>query len=342
MSHFALVVVGENIESQLAPFQENNTGDCPSEFLAFIDVTEEEQKTWRAATREMVQLADGRLESPEKYWRVLDCPPSVQTCKSYELQEFLREMGHTRWSASTREGVRTVSVPYLPKGGAYVQAPVWSLEPFDEWMQKQGYEKDAKTGRYGYWENPNRQWDYWRIGGRWSGFFRLKAGTAGKEQRASSALKDEIDFEHDRDEAARNAGERYDATVALLAAHGAPVLNPEEFQERYPEADYAAQPFIEAFIKHPLLGQFAAWPKDMVEAVQAEGGREAYVANSRMEVGAPYAFLMDGVWYSAGTCHWSASGPVTTSSQAGWAQGYYDMLDTLPGNTRLTLVDCHI
>jgi hypothetical protein len=35
---------------------------------------------------------------------------------------------------------------------------------------------DEKTGRYGYWRNPNKTWDWFQIGGRWRGFFPVKAG----------------------------------------------------------------------------------------------------------------------------------------------------------------------
>ena len=38
--HYCIIVAGEP-EEQLAPFQENNMGTCPKEFLAFVDHTEE-------------------------------------------------------------------------------------------------------------------------------------------------------------------------------------------------------------------------------------------------------------------------------------------------------------
>ena len=41
MSHFAVLVIGDNIEEQLAPFQENNMGDCPSDYMEFTDHTDE-------------------------------------------------------------------------------------------------------------------------------------------------------------------------------------------------------------------------------------------------------------------------------------------------------------
>jgi hypothetical protein len=46
MSHFTVLVIGENPEKQLAPFQENNMGDCPKEFLEFNDIEEEYRKQY--------------------------------------------------------------------------------------------------------------------------------------------------------------------------------------------------------------------------------------------------------------------------------------------------------
>lgn len=37
MSHFCVLVIGENPEQQLAPYQENNMGDCPVEYLQFVE-----------------------------------------------------------------------------------------------------------------------------------------------------------------------------------------------------------------------------------------------------------------------------------------------------------------
>lgn len=43
MSHFTVMVVGEKPEEALAPYQENNMGDCPREYLEFeIDVAAED------------------------------------------------------------------------------------------------------------------------------------------------------------------------------------------------------------------------------------------------------------------------------------------------------------
>ena len=52
MSHFTVMVIGENPEKQLAPYQENNMGNCPEEYLSFVDETEYLKEGWDKLTEE--------------------------------------------------------------------------------------------------------------------------------------------------------------------------------------------------------------------------------------------------------------------------------------------------
>ena len=47
-----------------------------------------------------------------------------------------------------------------------------------------------KDGRYGYFHNPNAQWDEYEVGGRWSGELKLKSGVS-----CDSAKIKDIDFD---------------------------------------------------------------------------------------------------------------------------------------------------
>ena len=107
MSHFTVMVIGENPEEQLAPYQENNMGDCPQEFLEFNDETERLTKSWEELTDE-------------------------------ERSEF---------------------------------------NSFEEFAKDEGYYENE--GKFGYWENYNARWDWYVLGGRWSGFLKLKEGAEG-------------------------------------------------------------------------------------------------------------------------------------------------------------------
>lgn len=58
---------------------------------------------------------------------------------------------------------------------------------FDELAQEHhGYKKDPETGKYGYWENANAKWDWYQIGGRWSGLLPVLAGAEGRGERSWS------------------------------------------------------------------------------------------------------------------------------------------------------------
>ena len=99
MPHFDVLIIGDDIEKQLAPFQSNNMGDCPQEYLEFYDIEDECFKEYQTNSKTMVKGPnDGR---------------------------------------------------------------------------------DERTGRFGYWENPNTKWDWYQVGGMFAGELKLKNGMNG-------------------------------------------------------------------------------------------------------------------------------------------------------------------
>jgi len=48
MSHYAVLVIGEKVEKQLAPYQENNLENCPKEFLTFYNAEKEEKEYYNS------------------------------------------------------------------------------------------------------------------------------------------------------------------------------------------------------------------------------------------------------------------------------------------------------
>lgn len=77
--------------------------------------------------------------------------------------------------------------------------PEAQLEPFSENLEVEEYKTSAgNMSTY----NPNSKWDWYQLGGRWSGFFKLKAGKEGicgelaepaKEGTCDQALKGDIE-----------------------------------------------------------------------------------------------------------------------------------------------------
>jgi hypothetical protein len=46
------------------------------------------------------------------------------------------------------------------------------LDPFNENLEVEQHTEDGET----WWRNPNAKWDWWMVGGRWSGDLRLRRG----------------------------------------------------------------------------------------------------------------------------------------------------------------------
>jgi len=213
MSHFSVMVICdtvEELETMLAPYQENNMGDCPKQFLEFNDITEEYREKYCKESVEFVHTKDNRLLLP---W-----------------DDEFRVPGEYGY------GTKTHKVPdELPR----VNIPYKILySSFDEYMQNWcGEEKDPERDLYGYWENPNAKWDWYQIGGRWKGLLKAKNG----EPRSEGLLSD-MDFSPDR-EAAKKALDRWDQVVNGID-HGIDEYvfdSKEYFEKTYGSAEFYAK-----------------------------------------------------------------------------------------------------
>ena len=64
MSHFTVLVIGENPEKQLAPYHEYECTDRADEYVQDVDITEESRKDYESHTSTRLRrLADGSLHS---------------------------------------------------------------------------------------------------------------------------------------------------------------------------------------------------------------------------------------------------------------------------------------
>lgn len=155
MSHFTVGVIinkltEDEIHKVLAPYQENNGEDCPKEYLEFNSVTEEYKEKYENETRTMVRLENNDLVST-----------SDDRFKK-EIKDEEHPLGLTTYE--------------IPENLVQVKVPYKVLYPtFDKYMTDWcGYELDEETNDYGYWENPNRKWDWYEIGGRWNKILLVK------------------------------------------------------------------------------------------------------------------------------------------------------------------------
>jgi len=74
MSHFTVMIIWDNPEEQLAPFQENNMWDCPKKYIEFIDCTDElktdyEKRDEKYNILTLDEFNDERSEYTKEDWK---------------------------------------------------------------------------------------------------------------------------------------------------------------------------------------------------------------------------------------------------------------------------------
>jgi hypothetical protein len=239
-----------------------------------------------------------------------------------------------------------------------------SLESYVEGYH--GYQ--THNGRYGYWHNPQAKWDWYSLGGRWTGMFKMKPageGTLGEpgafgrdepvpDGRADQAYKGDIDFMGMRMQSKVKAHERYDEYLSVTEGLEVPPTW-EETRTKYCGAleeggeldkdkmdaareEYREYPWVKA-LNEARLAPFMG--DDHEEFCVHTGGREAYVARAMVRSFQTFAVLKDGEWYERGDMGWF--GFVSNEKDTDtWDEEFSKLVSELPSETLLSVYDVHI
>lgn len=176
-------------------------------------------------------------------------------------------------------------------------------ERYLSFFENEDCDIDPKTGKHGYWENPNKKWDWWQVGGRYRCFFR----TLGGQIETSIAQLREIDFSPNL-KRAKSAEREWD-----IAVNGAERTKEEEHELYYRKTYYLEQ-----------------W-----------GDKESFVAEA--SYAAPWAFVTpDGVWYEKGRMGWWAANDATNDSRTAFLKEWEKAISEIPKDYYAVAVDCHI
>lgn len=275
---------GEDPEAALAPYQENNMGDCPQEYLEFVDRTDECKKNYEEEDE----------ETKAKY------------------------------------------------------------PTFEEYVEKyEGYKKQ-EDGRYGYFENTNAKWDWYQLGGRWTGYFKAKegaiirTGNPGLMTPPAEAgwgdqfAKKDIDFDFMRKEAEEKAAETYDLINSVIG-HLPPLEKWDHVRDTlFPGDINKARDYYHA---QPRKAALKEWDKEhkyiFMSIEDFEVPREKYIKDAGDASFVPFAVLKDGKWYERGKMGWWAS-VSNEKDGAEWNSEVAKMVDELEDDMILSIYDCHI
>lgn len=381
MSHFVVLVIGDDVDEQLAPYHEFESTGLDDQYVVEVDETESLLKEFREESVEAIETPDGAryAKYDDRFYR--DPTPEEISKISHD--------GKRIYGTGTRDGISYASrdwgdgkghrgkIHEIPADCKVVEVRHSDVRTFEEYIEycwgsvnklRPGQEM-TEEHRYSFVEvdelgaitravrrtNPNAKWDWYVIGGRWTGYFPLKDGAKGNVGRpglmtdparpghADIARKGDIDFESAREKAQREAERRFDKWERIFLEHGKPLPWSHFYNKsidgrlNYNRGDardeYNDQPAIsEAKSKLGLWG----CPVDDIGF-----DREGYISRCRNAALIPFAIVKDGKWIQKGDMGWW--GAVSNEKdQSKWNEEVARLIDDLPDDTMFTIVDCHI
>lgn len=293
MSHFTVMVIGENPENQLEPYSEH----IQTEPRVTGEVSEEDKNSMIEYYK---KPENGGLELP--------------------FDELYAEHGDD-WNGNSWE----------KRDGVWVEVTTY---------------------------NPKSKWDWYQLGGRWTGFLKLKEGTTGEQGEFSlvssrraeaghvdATIKGNIDIEGMRKDAAEKAAEYYDKVYDLIKdtpqhtswSEFIKKLKAKEIDIDTARNQYHNQPRIKALNTpeaREILGYF-------VDVDDFNVTKDEYVQQASNGALSTFAILKDGEWYEKGKMGWWAC-VSDEMEQKEWDEQVTKMLDELSDDTLISIFDCHI
>lgn len=348
MSHFTVLVIGENPEEQLAPFNENLRTEFKDQTEEFREEYETKMvdefycnssSSWGfKITKELFEILKkskpGRLipysvqkldpmaylKSHGKYrgYYTLEDGKRSKGSQWFEVEE-ITETTHPN-PDTCFEGkvvIRKISAPKkIALKDKYIN--------YDEYLKS--WHGLDNINEQGYHYNPKAKWDWYQLGGRWAGFFKLKPkaeGVAGRGSlvcgnhaeygTADQAYKKDIDFDGMLQDRFEESSKNYD-----------------EFEEKYKKGEIDATHGYFDYGVHNT-------GKDADHYVPET--REQYL--KRHATLSTFAVLKNGEWYERGEMGWWG----IVHNEKGvdnWNEEFTKLFKELPDETLLSVFDCHI
>lgn len=372
MSHFSVLVIGDDIDNMLAPYQENNTGTCPKEYMKFFNV-EEEMKT-KYETDEMYpeNYCYNKLFIDEHDLNRLKKEKNnvlIQNilCKNgffgskIELNKIypVSNVDFHIVPLSIHKKNENFSIITLKKIEEVKKTKIKDKMSFIEYIESYcGYQFCHENQSFGYYENPNAKWDWFSIGGRWSNFFKLKE----KGKYSDSALVRDIDFDGMRTNAANNAKKHYEVIENLMGGT-IPTIEKswEQCIKEYTNenGDFNRIDALNFYNNQEGVKNFNRAIDNITEEKGKKLGidilsirfygridnyqitKEEYINNAYNSAISTFALVKDGKWYEKGEMGWFGISTDKVSSSV-WNSKINELLNSLDDNTLITIIDCHI
>lgn len=217
----------------------------------------------------------------------------------------------------------------------------------EEWNNNVWREEDGEWGVYTTY-NPDSKWDWYQLGGRWTGYFKLKKGAEGvigdmgafkregKKGYVDQLLKKDIDIKGMIKNQVKEFGLLYDKFHKIVNGRQIPIF--DEISAKYPDnidlarKEYWGNEVIKDLKNNNLMPIF-----DGIEDFSLN--KEEYIQKTVPFPFIPFAFLDDSGWYERGEMGWFGC---SSNENDNWDEEFQKMFNALPDDTLISLYDCHI
>lgn len=356
------------LDALLAPYEETPPADSP--YRVFEDEEDAYRKEYETEGVEMVKIEPGTvLNARFAAASMRGVPESGPFSSAVKVDDAYYVYSHD--DAFRVEGTFGFSgggSHKVPEDAIKVEVPHRKHWPtFESFMADwHGNEaRDEKHGRYGHYRNPNAKWDWWIIGGRWTGFYPvagLPIGGLARRRGESGAFGNlptigkvdivrvsEIDFKA----VAAEHQERFDNFVAeytqLLAGRKFPTFEgPRDTALRLGLVDVVRGP-------HEAVGDEIALPWSVVypncnddraswtDVMLPLTDERLRAIRSHFNPLRTFAALDDAGWHEAGEMGWFGCDDGTADKRLAFADAFEEKFIKACGpDDLLVLVDYHI
>jgi hypothetical protein len=285
MTHFKVLVSGDDVESQLQPYHQYESTGHEDEYVKFVPTEE--------SLEEMTAKYEEHKEEGQTF------------------EEFIKD-----------------------------------------WY---GYKQNEK-GVWGRKTNPNSKWDWWVIGGRWTGFLKFKQGAKGllgrpgvfgnepKEGGVDIIRKGDVDWDGMKKESGEKASIKWDLVnegIKDTPEHESWGSIIERMKEDIKKAldFFHNQERVVAFKEVCNKNQDKFGLYDSLEDYICP--KDEYVERKMNSSITTYAVVKDSVWYQKGDMGWWGISS-NEMSQDEWNQKFWEIIQSTPDDEIITLVDAHI
>jgi hypothetical protein len=367
------------LKRELQPFHEFECTGTDDQYVQEIDVTEQYRKDYESGTRMRFQDECGKYHDPyeERFYRE---PTDDESKKIGMGTGFNGGVFYSSRDWGDGKGYRP-KIHFCPPNMKEVEVRYEELISFASYVEEDGkchvaygcWPDLREKHKYGYAllgksgtviqvvdrTNPNSKWDYWRIGGRYCRKFIPKPGSDG----ACAQLSYEWQYEDRSPPEGVDIVRKRDLDIAKMkqARVQDRVQQIEEIASRskltHDQVDAGIADYwkfhavwMELPEPKPRGGEFKTWLAERNE-VAASVWSACYFDIPEVNgmtvtewcTSAPYltgfAFLREGKWAQEGEMGWFAC---VSGRNDKWPEQFQTLVDDVPDDYWLTVVDCHI